>query len=249
MRRVGRPYSFKQLQWGLNQKTSKRCFNFVWKQKKPSSVKAPPLPAQGSSHPWEWAPGAAGCYVCEALLGLHPRAPSPWRRPRRWEPSSRPADRELAFEAGGQQCPSPAGSWCSPSRRKRWCFIVLAPGASRQGRAEDENQQYWKSRKPGSASRACNVKTCPRWLHITWLRTIGWYALDAAALIQTVNLLINAVRFCIKGRSAIYLWDEKSYIQTFSFQTYQSDGAEDLHQLEYHSQGACSSCSGISPFQ
>ena len=160
MRRVGRPYSFKQLQWGLNQKTSKRCFNFVWQTKKPSSVKAPPLPAQVSSHPWEWAPGAAGCYVCEVLAGSHPRAPSPWRRPRRWEPSSRPADRELAFEAGGQQCPSPAGSWCSPSRRRRWCFIVLAPGASRQGRAEDENQQYWKSRKPGSASRACKVKTC-----------------------------------------------------------------------------------------
>ena len=195
-----------------NQKTSKRCFNFVWQTKKPLSVKAPPLPAQVSSHPWEWAPGAAGCYVCEVHVGLHPRAPSPWRRPRRWEPSSRPEGRELTFEAGGQQCPSPAGSWCSPSRRKRWCFIVLAPGASRQGRAEDENQQYWKSRKPGSSSRACNVKTCLRWLH-----TIGWYALDAAALIQTGNLLINAVRFCIKGRSAIYLWDEKSYIQTFHF--------------------------------
>ena len=133
------------------------------KQKKPSSVKAPPLPVQGSSHPWEWAPGAAGCYVCEVLAGSHPRAPSPWRRPRRWEPSSRPADRELAFEAGGQRCPSPAGSWCSPSRRKRWwCFIVLAPGASRRGRVADENQQYWKSRKPGSASRACNVKPIGR---------------------------------------------------------------------------------------
>ena len=171
MRRVGRPYSFKKLQWGLNQKTSKRCFNFVWQTKKPSSVKAPPLPAQGSSHPWEWAPGAAGCYVCEVHVGLHPRAPSPWRRPRRWEPPSRPADRELTFEAGGQQCPSPAGSWCSPSRRRRWCFIVLAPGASRRGRAEDENQQYWKSRKPGSAWRACNVKTCLRWLHTTWLHS------------------------------------------------------------------------------
>ena len=136
-----------------------KMFKLLFANKKPSSVRAPPPPEQGSSHPWEWALGAAGCYVCEVLVDSRPRAPSPWRRPRRWEPSSRPADRELAFEAGGPQCPSPAGSWCSPWRRRRWCFIVLAPGASRRGRVADGNQQYWKSQKPGSAWRACKVKT------------------------------------------------------------------------------------------
>ena len=152
-----------------NQKASKRCFNFVWQNKKPLFERAPPLPAQGSSHPWEWAPGAAGCCVCEVRVDSGPRAPSPWRRPRRWEPSSRPADRELAFAAGGQRCPSPAGSWCSPWRRRRWCFIVLAPGASRRGRVADENQQYWTSRKRESAWRACKVKNCRSLAAHNWI--------------------------------------------------------------------------------